>query len=76
MGLDRPIAHQADTPRDRRAGKVHAGAWSVTRRKARSWSAMRWGDRGLVVEAAIMLGAARLVLVFLPYRRYARWLPA
>jgi hypothetical protein len=44
------------------------------RSKARALGSLSWGDRGLVVEAALMLGVARATLLVIPFRRFRPWL--
>lgn len=47
---------------------------AVARRKLISLRELGWRDRLLVVEAALLLGAARLTLRLVPWRWYKRWL--
>jgi len=42
--------------------------------KARTLGSLPWRDRGLVVEAALMLVAARATLLVVPFRRFRPWL--
>jgi hypothetical protein len=43
-------------------------------RKIERFLHMSWTERGLVVEAALLLAVARLVLLTVPFRRVAPWL--
>jgi len=43
-------------------------------RKLRGWQRRSWLDRALLVEAALWLALARLIVVLVPFRHIAPWL--
>ena len=50
------------------------GSSMKLRRKGKSFLRMRTADRRLVVEAVLMLGVARLLVITVPFRVMAPWL--
>ena len=46
----------------------------LLRRKWRAWRTYAAADRWLIVEAALWLGVARFIVVFLPFRWLGPWL--
>ena len=46
------------------------------RRKLMSLRSLTWADRAMVVEAALLLSAARVTLRLVPYRWFRPWLAA
>ena len=49
--------------------------WSMKlARKVASFRRLSWADRLLIVEAALMLGMARVCVVTVPFRMLAKWL--
>lgn len=53
---------------------VPSGIVARAQRKLRSLASLSWQARARVVEAAVLLGAARVAVLVLPYRVLERWL--